>query len=117
MSLESSTYSGERASFSVAFTTFGQRSAFTRPLRRSSPFSFACEAMKRCASSVSDISSENSATGRSWSIAAFSAMFVTSADLPIEGRAASTIRLPGWKPPVRSSMSLKPDGVPVSEMP
>ena len=41
----------------------------TRPLRRSSPLSFACEAMKRCASSVSDISSENSATGRSWSIA------------------------------------------------
>ncbi len=69
----------------MAFTTFGQRSAFTRPLRRSSPFSFAWEAMKRCASSVSDISSENSATGRSWSIAAFSAMFVTSADLPIDG--------------------------------
>ena len=44
-------------------------------------------------------------------------MFVTSADLPIDGRAASTIRLPGWKPPVRSSRSLKPDGVPVSEMP
>ncbi len=41
-------------------------------------------------------------------------MLVTSADLPIDGRAASTIRLPGWKPPVRSSRSLKPDGVPVS---
>ena len=74
----------------------------------------ACEATKRCASSASDISSENSATGLPCSIAAFSAMFVTSADLPIEGRAAMMIRLPGWKPPVISSRSLKPDGVPVS---
>ena len=62
-SLESSMKSGDEASFSVALTTFGQRSGRTRPLRRSSPFSFACEAMKRCASSVSDISSENRATG------------------------------------------------------
>ena len=27
------------------------------------------------------------------------------------------IRLPGWKPPVISSRSRKPDGVPVSEVP
>ena len=32
----------------------------------------------------------------------------TSAVLPIEGRAARMIRLPGWKPPVISSRSLKP---------
>ena len=43
-------------------------------------------------------------------------MLATSADLPIEGRAAMTIRLPGWKPPVMSSMSLNPDGVPVSDV-
>ena len=41
-------------------------------------------------------------------------MLVASVLLPIEGRAASTIRLPGWKPPVSSSRSVKPDGVPVS---
>ena len=41
-------------------------------------------------------------------------MFVAGALLPIEGRAASTIRLPGWKPPVSASRSVKPDGVPVS---
>ena len=41
-------------------------------------------------------------------------MLATSADLPIDGRAAITIRLPGWKPPVFSSRSLNPDGVPVS---
>ena len=49
-----------------------------------------------------------------WSIAAFSAMLVASVLLPIEGRAASTIRLPGWKPPVSSSRSVKLVGVPVS---
>ena len=35
-----------------------------RPLRRSSPLIVACDAMKRCASSASDISRLNSATGR-----------------------------------------------------
>ena len=50
--------------------------------------SLACEAMKRWASSVSDISSENRATGLPYLTAAFSAMLVTSADLPIDGRAA-----------------------------
>ena len=44
-------------------------------------------------------------------------MLVTSADFPIDGRAAMMIRLPGWKPPVISSRSAKPDGVPVSERP
>ena len=39
------------------------------------------DATKRCASSVSDISSENSATGLPCSIEAFSAMFVTRAEL------------------------------------
>ena len=108
---------GADASFCVALTTFGQRSGLTRPLRRSSPSSLACDAMKRCASSVSDISSENSATGLPWSTAAFSAMFVTNALLPMLGRAAITIRLPGWRPPVSSSMSVKPVGVPVIAIP
>ena len=77
----------------------------------------ACEATKRWASSASAISRENSATGLPCSTAAFSAMLQTSALLPIAGRAAMMIRLPGWKPPVISSRSLKPDGVPVSEVP
>ena len=63
MSLESSTKIGARASFSTAFSTFGHFSARTRPLRRSSLDTRAWEARKRCASSVSDISRENSATG------------------------------------------------------
>ena len=33
------------------------------------------------------------------------------------GLAASTIRLPGWKPPVISSRSWKPDGVPGERLP
>src|SRR3954464_2736892 len=44
-------------------------------------------------------------------------MLITNADFPILGRAAKTIRLPGWKPPVSSSRSLKPVGVPVIERP
>ena len=44
-------------------------------------------------------------------------MLVTRADFPIDGRAAMMMRLPGWKPPVSSSRSLKPDGVPVIAVP
>ena len=116
-SLESSTHSGELESFEEASRIFGQRCSGTRPLRSSSPLIRACEATNRWASSASAISSENSATGRPCLTAAFSAMLQTSALLPIAGRAATMIRLPGWKPPVISSRSLKPDGVPVSEVP
>ncbi len=77
----------------------------------------ACEAMNRWASSPSDISSENSATAFFASSAAFSAKFAISADLPIEGRAARMIRLPGWKPPVIVSRSSKPEDVPVIALP
>ena len=107
--------SGALDSFWQALRIVGHFVAATLPRRRSSPWIFACEAMNRWASSDSDISSENSATGRPASDA-FSAMLATSADLPIDGRAASTTRLPGWKPPVFSSRSLNPDGVPVSDV-
>ena len=56
------------------------------PLRRSSPLIEACEAMKRWASSDSDISSENSATAFLCSSAAFSQKLAISADFPIDGR-------------------------------
>ena len=90
---ESSIHSGARSSAWQAFSTFGQSLRATWPLRSLSPGIRAWLATKRCASSVTDISSENSATGRLLLSATFSAMFVTSALLPIEGRAASTIRL------------------------
>ena len=61
--------------------------------------------MKRWASSPSPISSENSATALLECSAAFSAKLTISADLPIDGRAARMIRLPGWKPPVIVSRS------------
>src|SRR5215211_8718503 len=116
MSLESSMKMGAPASFSAPFTTFGHAD-LTWPLRRSSLETFACEARKRCASSLSDISSEKSATGTPCSTAAFSAMLVARLDLPIAGRAASTIRLPGWKPPVRPSRWSKPERTPVRATP
>ena len=40
------------------------------------------------------------------------AMLSASADFPIDGRAAMMIRLPGWKPDVSLSSSLKPVGRP-----
>ena len=44
-------------------------------------------------------------------------MHSASADLPIDGRAATMIRLPGWKPDVSRSRSRKPAGVPVMSLP
>ncbi len=82
-------------------------------MRSLSPEIRARQAMKRWASSTSDISSEKKATGLLRLTATFSAMLATRALLPIAGRAATMIRLPGWKPPVIASMSRKPDGVPV----
>jgi hypothetical protein len=40
-----------------------------------------------------------------------------SADFPIDGRAATMIRFPGWKPEVVRPSSLNPDGVPVTSAP
>ena len=82
-------------------------------MRSLSPEIRARQAMKRWASSTSDISSEKKATALFALTATFSAMFATSALFPIAGRAATMIRLPGWKPPVIASMSRKPAGVPV----
>ena len=79
---ESSMNSGDFASRLEASMILPQRDAGTLPLRRSSPLIEACEAMKRCASSDSDISSENSATALLPASAAFSAKLAISADLP-----------------------------------
>ena len=65
MSDESSTHSGAFSSAWQAFTTLGQSLRATWPLRSLSPDIRAWLATKRWASSVSDISSENSATGLS----------------------------------------------------
>ena len=101
VSLESSIHRGASDRRWQAERIFGQRFSATRPLRSSSPRMRAWDATKRCASSDSDISSENSATGLGLLVGsptpstAFSAMLATSADFPIEGRAATMIRLPG----------------------
>ena len=114
---ESSTNSADSASRLEAARIFAQRVCGTLPLRRSSPLIDAWLAMKRCASSPSDISRLNSATASLPVSAACSAKLAISADLPMPGRAARMIRLPGWKPPVMRSRSSKPDGVPVIEVP
>ena len=40
-----------------------------------------------------------------------------SADFPIDGRAATMIRFPGWNPDVSRSRSRNPDGTPVISAP
>ena len=71
----------------------------------------------RCVTSAFDISSVKSATGTLWRTPRFAAMQRPSADFPIDGRAARMTRLPGWKPDVRRSSSLYPDGTPVTSAP
>ena len=78
---------------------------------------FASLHMSRCVTSDFDISSVNSATGTWARTARFAAMHSPSADFPMLGRAATMIRLPGWKPPVSRSISRKPDGTPVRSSP
>ena len=91
---ESSMNNGELARRLEAARIFAQRLSGTLPLRRSSPLMDAWDAMKRWASSDSDISSEKSATAFPFSSAACSAKFAIRADLPMDGRAARMIRLP-----------------------
>ena len=74
---ESSTNSGAAASFAAACRIFGHLPSLHPALAQLVALDRACEATKRWASSASDISRLNSATGRPWSIAAFSAMLVT----------------------------------------
>ena len=71
--------SDDSASRLEAARILPQRAGGTLPLRRSSPLIDACDAMKRCASSDSDISSENSATAFSLLSAAYSAKLAISA--------------------------------------
>ena len=78
---------------------------------------FASLHISRCVTSDFDISSVKSATGFSSRTARFAAMHSAEADFPIEGRAATMIRLPGWKPDVSLSRSRKPDGMPVTSAP
>ena len=73
--------------------------------------------MSRCVTSDFDISSVNSATGTLPRTAMFTAAQSASADFPIDGRAATMIRLPGWKPDVSLSSSRKPVGTPVTSTP
>ena len=82
----------------------------TLPLRSRSLEIRDWEPMKRWASSISDISREKRATGLLCFMATFWAKSQTRVDFPMAGLAAITIRLPGWKPPVLSSRSRKPEG-------
>src|SRR5829696_498643 len=84
---ESSIQSGADSSWLQALTTFGQSLLATLPLRSRSLEIRDCEPMKRCASSISDISREKRATGFLCFIATFWAKSQTSVDFPIAGLA------------------------------
>ena len=57
------------------------------------------------------------ATERSWVSAACSATPSARAVLPMLGRAATTMTLPGWSPPTMRSRSTKPVATPVRPVP
>ena len=102
---------------SQAAVSRGQSSGARRPVRSRWDSTFASLHIIRCVTSDFDISSVNSATGVCVRTPRFAAMQSPSADFPIEGRAARITRLPGWKPEVRRSSSLKPAGTPVISTP
>jgi len=87
------------------------------PVRRRCDSTFASLHISRCVTSDFDISSVKSATGFSSRTARLAAMQRPRPDFPIDGRAATMIRLPGWKPDVSLSRSRKPDVVPVTSAP
>ena len=91
----SSTQIGAFISLSHAAVRRGQSSGFSLPVRRLCDSTRASLHIIRCVTSLFDISSVKSATGTSWRTARFCAMQSASADFPIDGRAATMIRLPG----------------------
>ena len=87
-----------------------------RPVRRRELSTRAVEQRRRCTSCSRDISREKKATLR-WAeeILMFLAMFNTKAVLPMDGRAATMMKSPFWKPLVRASREGKPLARPVMD--
>src|SRR4029450_11745614 len=104
---------GALARLSHAAVSRGQSSTASFPVRSRFDSTFASLHISRCVTSDFDISSGNRATGVFERTPRFAAMPSPSADLPMLGRAATMIRLPGWKPPVMRSMSRQPDRDPL----
>ena len=86
-------------------------------MRRRCDSTFASLHMRRCVTSLFDISRVKSATGTSLRTARFAATPRPSADFPMLGRAAMTMRFPSWNPEVIRSRSRKPEGTPVTSEP
>ena len=102
---------------SAAWLTRGQSSADSRPLRMREASTIATEHSMRWVSSSPLISRLKMATGLPSARATCSPTHRASAVLPIDGRAATTTRFDGRKPPVRRSRSSKPVGRPVTSDP
>ena len=83
---------GACANCSMARTTLRVSSCHKEPVRILCASTFACEQSKRNSKASRDISSEKTPTTCLSSTAAFSAMFIANAVLPIEGRAAMMTR-------------------------
>ena len=96
----------ELASSSMARTTRCMSSRHSEPVRILCASTRAREQSKRSSNASRDISSEKMPTTFPSTMAAFSAMFIANAVLPIEGRAARMTRSDFCKPLVISSRSL-----------
>ena len=96
---------GASESCAVARCSRGQSLSWRRPVRRRWESMRPTEQSMRMASAWADISRLNTATGILRIRATFCAMFMASAVLPMEGRAASTIMSAGCSPAVMRSRS------------
>ncbi len=110
----SSMYSGDSCIFWIALVSRGQSSSCRRPVRSRCWSSRPTDDSMRSASCEAPISIEKTATGMPWSMATYSPMLRASEVLPIDGRPATMIRSPGWKPEVLESRSANPVGTPVT---
>ena len=101
------------ASFEAALVSCGKSRSDRKPSRIFDMLTRAREHSSRCTSDCALISRLKTATGCLPSTATCSAMFMASAVLPIEGRAAITIISEPCRPLVMRSRSLKPVESPV----
>ena len=113
----SSTQIGAFISLSHAAVRRGQSSGFSLPVRRLCDSTFASLHIMPLRHLALRHLEREQRHGTSCRTARFCAMFSASADFPIDGRAATMIRFPGWKPEVSLSSSLKPVGQPVTSAP
>ena len=110
----SSIYMGASESLTTASFRRPQCSSCNLPVFKTLWSKRPTEPSIRMTSCAPPISIENTATGNLFSTATCSAILIEKAVLPMEGRPATMIKSPGWRPDVFLSRSIKPVDMPVT---